>query len=332
MSGSRERVKRAFAHEPPDRTPLFEIFCPGHPIYWDICGRKTGDKSWSLEGVDYVYNKRTHLVEPARPVSYTSRVSEEAVRRQIEEWDGTVAEPSGEDLAAYYRLRELAAAEGQDWLYLAEVGAGTGVAFYPPFMLMWILTEPELFRRWLEMQKANSFPWTTWLIEQGMELVAMGGDVSCDKGPFLSPRHYHEFLLPVIQEHVALIHEHGAQAIYTSDGNHWAIKHDFFFNSGVDGYKEVDKAAGMTWERLIAEGVDRRLCILGNVDARYTLCLGRPEEVQEEVFQCLRYGQHSPGGHLLHASHSVHEDVKVENYHAMVGAYRGFFGLEPLPR
>ena len=39
MSGSTERVRRAFAFERPDRTPLFEIFQPYHPIHWPICGR-----------------------------------------------------------------------------------------------------------------------------------------------------------------------------------------------------------------------------------------------------------------------------------------------------
>ena len=39
MSGSQTRVFRAFAHQTPDRTPLFEIFQPYHPIHWEICGR-----------------------------------------------------------------------------------------------------------------------------------------------------------------------------------------------------------------------------------------------------------------------------------------------------
>jgi len=39
MPGSTERIDRAFAHEQPDRTPLFEIFCKFHPIHWDIAGR-----------------------------------------------------------------------------------------------------------------------------------------------------------------------------------------------------------------------------------------------------------------------------------------------------
>jgi uroporphyrinogen decarboxylase len=155
--------------------------------------------------------------------------------------------------------------------------------------------------------------------------------VSCDKGPFISPALYDEFILPVIVEHVDLIHSLGATAVYTSDGNHWPIKEAFFFRSGIDGYKEVDRAAGMTWPRLNEEGVSDEVCVIGNIDARYTLCLSSPAEVRAEVIECLSFGRQTPGGHILHASHSVHEDVKIENYIAAIDAYREFFGIEKLP-
>ena len=88
----------------------------------------------------------------------------------------------------------------------------------------------------------------------------------------------------------------------------------------------------MTWPRLIERGVSDRICVIGNIDARHTLCRGVPEEVKREVVECLEYGRRTPGGHILHASHSVHEDVKTENYYAVVDTYRDFFGVEELPR
>ena len=39
MSNSTSAVMQALAHDQPERTPLFEIFQPFHPIHWDICGR-----------------------------------------------------------------------------------------------------------------------------------------------------------------------------------------------------------------------------------------------------------------------------------------------------
>jgi len=389
MNKRKERVARAFAHEVPDRTPLFEIFQPFQPIHWDISGRniatdqamcwdamadgvsweeladesakaqfriceffdldmvrlngapasrgyerpvKKGKSSWILNGIDYVLNERTKMVEyadPANALSYSHTVSENDLIKQIEDWDGSLPEFSSDSFYIYKKVRELAEAEGIKWTYMGEIGAGTGAAFYPPFMLMWMLCERELYSQWLNMQKSRGFQTTRYMLEQGMEVIALGGDVSCDKGPFISPATYHEFILPVIQEHVALVHEYGAKAVYTSDGNHWDLKDDFFFNSNIDGYKEVDKAAGMTMEKLIEADIDKQVCIIGNIDARHTMCHGTESEVREEVLDCLKLGQSSPGGHILHLSHSVHEDVIPDNYHIVVNTYREFFGMEP---
>ena len=389
MPGSTQRVRQAFAFQRPDRTPLFEIFQPFHPIHWPICGRtiatdaalawdawangvaaadvieasaqaqfavnrffgvdmvrlngapptgepwprRLGPQRWELRGVEYGVNERTRMVEPLHPGERgadSARHQEADWRRQIEAWDGQPGDPGGID-PVLKRVQELAAAAGLDWVFMGEIGCGTGVAFYPPFMLMWLAEAPDLVRRWLAMQMAAAFPRTRQLIADGCTVIALGGDVSSDKGPFLSPRMYREFILPAIRQHVAVVHAAGALAVYTSDGNHWPIRDDFFFNSGIDGYKEVDQAAGMTWPRLLAEGVYGRVCILGNLDARHTLCHGTPAAVRREVHECLRHGQTGPGGHILHASHSVHEDVQTANYVAAVNAYREYFGLAPLP-
>ncbi|MDA0338101.1 MAG: hypothetical protein O2782_23265 [bacterium] len=214
---------------------------------------------------------------------------------------------------------------------MAEIGAGTGVAFFAPFLLMWMIEAPELCHRWIAMQKLPALEMTRRAITNGAAVVAMGGDVSCDKGPFISPQAYRAFVLPVIQEHTRVIQQAGARAVYTSDGNHWPICQEFFFDSGIDGYKEVDKAAGMTWPRLIESGVAERVCIIGNIDARYTMCQGTPDDVRREVIECLDFGCRTPGGHILHLSHSVHEDIPKENYYVLVEAYRDYFGMARLP-
>ena len=296
---------------------------------------KLGPGRWRLDGVHYALHPRTKLVvleDPSQDYADSRKILEQERIREIESWDGTVQRADPECPRVFRRVQEMAVAEGLDWRYMGEVGAGTGVAFYPPFQLMWVVSEPDLLRRWLEMVKAPAFYETQRQISWGCDIIVMGGDVSSDKGPFLSPAHYREFILPVIQEHIELIHRWGALAVYTSDGNHWPIAEDFFFNSRADGYQEVDKAAGMTMERLVAEGIDARVCILGNIDARHALCLGTTEQVKAEVRRCLELGQVTPGGHILHTSHSVHEGVQAANYHAMVDAYREFFGLAPLPR
>lgn len=386
MSKSGQRVADAFAHRISDRTPLFEIFQPYHPIYWNICGHniatdmvmawdacadgvsyeeylqtyiksqyqinkyfgldmvrlndapkelprpvKNSNEQWTLNGVKYCLNQRTKIIEvenPGNDIGYSKRKSEDDIRRQILEWNGEVEEV--QDNPVISGIQKLAEQDGIDWVYMGEVGSGTSVAFYPPFMLMWLSLEPELIQHYLEMKNAQAVMLMRKLIENGCKVIAMGGDISSDMGPVISPDMYHELILPMIQEQVKIIHELGAQAVYTSDGNHWKIKDDFFFNSNIDGYREVDFAAGMTFEKLIAEGIKDKVCVIGNIDARHLLCMGNTGEVKKEVIRCLKMGQQTPGGHILHTSHSVHEDVKIENYYAMINAYREYFGLEAL--
>mgnify|MGYP006305910223 CR=1 FL=1 len=237
MPGSHERVAKAFAHQQPDRTPLFEIFQPYQPIHWEVCGRtpatdmalawdakadgiaweelielearaqyaickhfqldmvrlnagtppnyerpvKTGPTTWTLGGIPYQRNERTKMVEVANPgdaVADSHRMREEDVRRRVEAWDGQAKPAPPRANRILERVKELARADGVDWVYMGEIGAGTGAAFYPPFQLMWLVAEPDLQQRWMEMQKAGAFPRTRAMIEAGCEVIALGGDVS----------------------------------------------------------------------------------------------------------------------------------------------------------
>lgn len=386
MQGSRERVFKAFRHERPDRTPLFELYWSYHPVHWEVCGhtvatdmrlawdamadgiaweelveaeaqcdvamarhfgldmmhvkgapsrtyarpRKSGPETWTLGGVDYAWNPRTCLVEPQGIYSGNwedANRSEEQFTAMVRRPDFERVEVDPAQFARFERVRELLREAGDDIVTMAEVGCGTGAAFYPPFMYLWMLEQPELYERWLERHKRYGFAVTAGYLERGADVVAMGGDTSGDRGPIISPDLYRRYILPAIREHVDQIHAGGGLAVYTSDGNHWPIRDLFFYESRIDGYKEVDQAAGMTMERLVREGVKDRVTLIGNIDARHTLCRGTPEDVRRDVRSCLEWGLKTPGGHILHTSHSVHEDVPVANYLALVDEYRRFFGL-----
>src|SRR3972149_2965638 len=162
----KERIAKAFGHQIPDRTPLFEIFWAYHPIYWDICGRtiatdeamawdaradgiaweefveaearaqfnickffgldmvhpssltprnyprpvKTGRNSWTLDGVKYLLNERTKLfvlANPGESDSYTHKISEEKLKKEIEIWNTAEPAPvSKDDVSVMRRMKE----------------------------------------------------------------------------------------------------------------------------------------------------------------------------------------------------------------------------------
>jgi hypothetical protein len=390
MNEKLKRITGAFAHKENDRTPLFELFWPFHPIYWDICGQTVGtnqamrwnaladgispeelikadaeaifkmakyfeldmlrvtpkgkrhferpakkDKNkWSLNGMDYKWDERIKLVVPDNPdggKGFSTIEDEESARIVAESFDpNTPPNVPDDTFAVFEEIKKMAAKENIDFVYMAEVPAGTAVAGYQSFIWIWMLEEPELYLKWLGKQSSFGKAVMEEYIKRGIKVIALGGDISCDKGPIISPALYRELVLPTIKDFVNMVHEHDAYAVYTSDGNHWPIKNEFFYESNIDGYKEVDKAAGMTFERLIEEGIDRDVCIIGNIDARHTMCHGTPDKIRNEVINCLNLGRKSPGGHILHTSHSVHEDVPKENYYTMVNTYREYFGMPPL--
>jgi len=60
--------------------------------YGYITGKKpvkAGIKRWTLDGIPYVFNERTKLVNPENPAhSYSQQISEEEMIKKVEAWDG----------------------------------------------------------------------------------------------------------------------------------------------------------------------------------------------------------------------------------------------------
>ncbi len=385
----RRRVTEAFAHRAPDRTPLFEIFWPYHPIYWDVCGRniatdmamawdahsdnisweeevdalaradvsmarffeldmvlvgespqpndspveKTGTESWRRNGIDHAWNPLTCRVEPVNAGAESGNwvlhgTTENDFRRQVEASDPDEPPALGEwTFARLKRVRELLAELRLDLVCMVEIGAGTAAAQYPPSMWIWMIEEPQLYERWLQAELRRGLAIMEGCVRRGADVVALGGDISSDQGPLISPDLYSRYVLPAVQRQIELVHQMDAYAVYTSDGNLWPIRDEFFFRSGADGYKEVDFGAGMTMERLVHEGIKEQVTVIGNIDARHAMCNGTAEEIRKHTLHCLDWGLRSPGGHILHTSHSVHEGMPADSYYTAWETYRERFGL-----
>ena len=60
-----------------------------------------------------------------------------------------------------------------------------------------------------------------------------------------------------------------------------------------------------------------RICLKGNIDCTGALCDGTPEDVAEEVRQCI-LGGGPGGGFILSSSNTIHKGVKPENFRAML--------------
>jgi hypothetical protein len=232
-----------------------------------------------------------------------------------------------DSFAVFCRVKELMAREGWDlavfsWVYY--VGAAT----LPPYMLEWFHTRPELMRRHYQKQADTAIVYVRKLAELGADIIALGGDFASDHGPMISPKHYEAFIAPALKRQSDVVHALGKVCTNASDGDLWSVLDSFLISAGVDGYEEIDYAAGMDLARLKERY--GRFCFIGNMDIRRIMTRGSVADVKRATAECIQKGWGN-GGHILMSSNCIHKDVRPECLFAMYEAHAEYFGHEPPP-
>ncbi len=127
--------------------------------------------------------------------------------------------------------------------------------------------------------------------------------------PHLLRRH----VFPWYKEMNRVAHERGRLVIYHSDGALQQVMEDIV-ECGFDGLNPIEPKAMDINE--VKRQYGSRISLLGNIDLGYTLTLGTPEEVREEVRR--RIHDLAPGGgYAVASSNSVPEYVPLANFKAM---------------
>lgn len=180
--------------------------------------------------------------------------------------------------------------------------------------MMDLILHPEMVRQIAEVVAAYNKERVRQLIQAGVEIILLGDDYAYKTGPFMSPRHFREFLLPGMVEIVQYIKHLGAYCIKHTDGNIWPIIEEIV-GTGVDCLGPLEPAAGMDLLEVKRRFGDR-VCIMGNVDVDL-LSRGTPDEVREETARLIT--RCAPGGgYILSSGNSISSSVKPENFLAMI--------------
>jgi uroporphyrinogen decarboxylase len=138
-------------------------------------------------------------------------------------------------------------------------------------------------------------------------------DIAFSTQLMVNPRLLRENLFHRYSEMNRLTHERGKLAVYHSDGSLDQVMEDVL-GCGFDGLNPIEPKA-MDINELKRE-YGARISLIGNIDLGYTLTLGTPEEVWEEVRQRIR--DLAPGGgYAVASSNSVPEYVPFANFMAM---------------
>jgi hypothetical protein len=145
-------------------------------------------------------------------------------------------EPTAEDFADYRKT--------MDRFGGTHGVPGSGTSLCIPREPVWLeatLLRPEVVGLLLDAQVLSAQKTIPVMVAMGLPYLFGGGDFASNKGPFYSPRAFHELMLPRLQAISAACAAAGAVHLFASDGNLWPVADDLFGASGVGGFYEVDR-------------------------------------------------------------------------------------------
>jgi len=328
---SRERIIAALKKQEPDRLPnfewkisgpLIEAFAPGGTEYDFIeavgldavCCSPSYEKLEIIDEDTYVdeFHITRHLTGADRyPVS---------ISHPITDLDSFIEyEPPPLDSPTRFRKIDYVLKRFQDDKAVV-VNLHDIFSFPRDLMgldryLMAFITEPELVHRVVKFSVDYNLGLAELVRAHGVDILGIGDDFADNRGPFVSPEMFREFLYPEFKRVVQGYKEMGFFVIKHSDGNLNPIL-DMLVDAGIDCLDPIDPLGGMDigW---IREKYGNRIARKGNIDCVKTLVDGPAELVRREVMGCIRSA--SPGGgHIISSSNSLHAGIDPDLYRVML--------------
>lgn len=154
-------------------------------------------------------------------------------------------------------------------------------------------------------------------VDQGADFICINSDYGYNRGPFISPVMFSEFITPYLTEIVDAIHQLGVKAILHSDGDLRLIL-DQLTSTGLDGYQSVDPQGHMDIAE-VKRIYGNQLILMGNVQASL---LQKVDEslIRESVRYAITNGK--PGGkYIFSTSNCIFQGMPLESYHIMLDEY-----------
>ncbi|MEM2935554.1 MAG: uroporphyrinogen decarboxylase family protein [Candidatus Bathyarchaeia archaeon] len=340
MASSRERIVATLDLEEPDRVPITEL-----SIFPTIIEAVTG-QSATVESTVLCYEKlgmdMIPAAEKSNPLAY--KTSEKGT--WVDEWGimwkngagmsqyigGALKTP--EDVKNFLppdpdlperietveetvkrvkgKMAVIGMLPGEKMGYLARGFVGFTVDMY---------RNPALAERLLDITAEYNVKLGRRMADCGVDALAITGDIADRDGPLFSPSLVRRFFIPCLKRMVRGLNKRNVPIVKHSDGNLNLILDDLV-NTGIDALHSLEPIAGMEIKK-VKEKYGHRICLIGNIDCSYTLCLKTPSETAQEVKECIRDA--SPGGgHILSSSNAFHSAVKIENIVAMIKASRDY--------
>ncbi len=152
-------------------------------------------------------------------------------------------------------------------------------------------------------------------LDSGISFLFLGDDIAFGSGVFMNPVKFKEIWLPRYKKMVNLAKQAGVPVLFHSCGNISEIFDDVIMEMGIDGINPIEPYSMDIYD--IKAKYGDKITISGNIDVAGPLAFGTPEEVKAEVkehLDKLKVG----GRYICSSNHSIMNDVKIENYKAMI--------------
>ena len=165
-----------------------------------------------------------------------------------------------------------------------------------------------------EIEKARLF------LDKGAHAILIGDDIAFNTGVFLPPHTMERLVYPFYRRAIAEIRAYRDVPVFLhSDGNLNAVL-DQIVACGFDGIQSIQPSAGMDIGA-VKRKYGEKLCLWGNIDLNYIMCMASPEEVKQNVAETIRAAAGN-GGHILSTCNAMVDAIPEENVRAMLEAAR----------
>jgi len=278
-----------------------------------------------LRQVESEEAERVQIATRKTTSDYSKFSSEDTQRTWIEEGRGTISTMS--DFESY----NWPTPDDNDYALIDKVGeclpenmkiiANMGDVITPLYSLTGFETfytsvyeDPELLASMFDRVGSIQYEIFKRIIQHKQVGAAwIGDDIAYSEHLMVSPKVLRQYLFPWYKKMGALCKEADKPFIFHSDGKLYDVIDDLVDCGFCTLHPIEPKAMDINY---VKKTWGDRLCIIGNIDLAYTLTLGTPQEVDEEVKQ--RIHDLAPGGgYCVSSSNSITEYVPLENYKAM---------------
>jgi len=154
-------------------------------------------------------------------------------------------------------------------------------------------------------------------VDAGIDFIVQNTDFGYNKGPFISPAHFNQFVTPYMTEIVGVIHDLKTPVILHSDGD-LRVLLDQIYSTGIDGYQSVDPQAHMDIKAVRQQYPDWLL--MGNV-ACNLLQDTDEQKIRQAVKYCMEHGGIGKK-YIFSTSNCIFAGMPPESYQIMLDEYK----------